>query len=53
VQQFQVGERASATSLEWDNGLKRPSIFFVDELTASRTFAVLLLPESFWEATFL
>jgi hypothetical protein len=36
VQQFQVGKRASATSREWDNGLNRPPIVFVDELPASR-----------------
>ena len=50
VQHFQVGERAIATGLEWDNGLNHPSIIFDDELTASRAFALLPLPESFWEA---
>ena len=53
VQHFQVGDRASATRLEWDNGLNHPSIVFVNELTASRAFALLLLPESFWEAASL
>jgi hypothetical protein len=53
VQQFQVGERASATSLEWDDGLNHPPIFFVDELTASLAFAFLLLPESLWVAALL
>jgi hypothetical protein len=53
VQQYQVGEGASATGLEWNSGLKRPSVVFVDELTAFRAFAALLLPESFWEATCL
>jgi hypothetical protein len=53
VQHFQIGDRASATGLEWDNGLNLPSIFFVHELTASRAFALLLLPESFWKAVSL
>jgi len=53
VQHFQVGDRASATGPEWDDGLNHPSIFFVDGLAASRALALLLLPESFWEATFL
>ena len=53
VQQFQVGEGASATSLEWDDGLNHPSIFFADELTASCAFALLLLPELLWEAVLL
>ena len=50
VQHFQVGERASTPQLEWEDGLNRPPIVFVDELTASRALADLLLPESFWEA---
>ena len=50
VQHCQVGERASATGLEWDNGSNYPAIIFDDELTASRASAVLLLTESFWEA---
>ena len=53
VQHFQVGERASTTRLEWDGGLNHPSIVFDDGLTASRAFALLLLPESFWEAASL
>ena len=53
VQQFQVGERASATGLEWDDGVNDPPFLFDDELTASRALAVLLLPELFWEATCL
>ena len=51
VQHLRVGECASATGLEWDDGLlNHPSFIFVDELTASRASAVLLLPESFREA---
>ena len=50
VQHFQIGERASTPQLEWDDGLNHPPIVFVDELTASRALAALLLPESFWEA---
>jgi hypothetical protein len=54
VQQYQVGEGASATVLEWNSGLNCPSVVFVNELTAFPAFAVLLLlPESFWEATYL
>jgi hypothetical protein len=53
VQHFQVGERASATELEWDNRSDHPSIVFDDGLTASRALAVLLLPESFWKAAVL
>jgi hypothetical protein len=53
VQQFQVGKRASATSLEWDNRLNHPSTIFVNELPASRALAALLLPEPFWEAASL
>lgn len=53
VQHPQIGERASATNLEWDDGFRHPSIIFDDELTASRAFALLLLPESIWEATSL
>ena len=53
VQHFQVGDRASATSLEWDDRLNQPSIIFDDELAASRTYALLLLPELFWEAALL
>ena len=53
MQQFQVVKRASATSREWDNGLNRPSVFFVHELPASRALAVLLLPESLWEGASL
>ena len=53
VQHFQVGERASATGLEWDNRSDHPSIVFDDGLTASRALAVLLLPESFWKAAVL
>lgn len=33
--------------------MNHPPIFFVDEVTASRAFACLLLPESFWEAAVL
>jgi len=53
VQQFQVRERASASGPEWDERLNDPSILFDDELSASRAVAVLLLPESFWEAALL
>ena len=53
VQHFQVGESASATGLERDEGLNHPAIIFLDGLTASRASAVLLLPESFWEAASL
>src|SRR6266702_6668317 len=53
VQQFQVGKRASATSREWDNGLNRPPIVFVDELPASRALATLLSPEPYWEVASL
>jgi hypothetical protein len=53
VQHFQVGDRASATGLEWDDGFKNPSVIFVNELTASRAPPLLLLPESFWEAASL
>jgi len=53
VQQFQVGKRASATSREWDDGMNLPPIFRIDGLPASWALAVLLQPESFWEATSL
>ena len=53
VQQFQVGKRASATSREWDDGTNLPPIFRIDGLPASRALAVLLLPESLWEAASL
>jgi hypothetical protein len=53
VQQFQMGEWEIATGFEWDEWLNRPPILFVDELTASRALAILLLPESFWEAVVL
>jgi hypothetical protein len=53
VQHFQVGERANATGLEWDDGSNHPLIVFDHELTTSRALAVLLLPESFWEAAIL
>ena len=53
VQQFQVGKQASATSRQWDNGMNLPPIFRIDGLPASRALAVLLLPESLWEASSL
>jgi hypothetical protein len=53
VQQFQVGGGAGPTVFEWDDGLNHPPVVVVDELTASRAFAFLLLPESFWEAAIL
>src|ERR1700724_635247 len=53
VQHLQVGERASATRLEWDDRSDYPSIVFDDELTASRALAILLLPELLWKAAIL
>ena len=53
MQHFQVREGAGAAGLEWDDGLNHPPIIFDDGLTASRTLAFLLLPESFWEAASL
>lgn len=53
VQHLQIGDSASTTSLEGDDRLHYPPIIFDDELTASRAFALLLLPEFIWEATSL
>ncbi len=53
VQYFQVGEGASTACLDWDSWPDQPLILIVDELAAYRTFAFLLLPESFGEAAVL